>query len=460
MLSFLIMARLSQDMWGVEYLPLRSVQTAHHLLIYSMFVGGILLYFYRKGHYTQRLPWWHMVRQITLTLLTVMLFQAAFQYALKFPLSRLWVGGTWVLAIPLVCMARQVVRGFLKRKGQWSSPTMIIGGVSNTLETAYALHSDTFADYQLKKIVLLSEGSITRDQLPMRYKNVPVQVGMKAARAALAEASEKTYVVLAADDSVSEPMNRLYNEIRNSHQQLGVVPPLHGYGMYNCSPRYFFGHDVMVFHPNQEAPGLTGPALKRLVDVVATGLGLMILAPVFGVIALLIKWQSPKSSVFFKHKRVGKGGKAFYVYKFTSMVPNAQEVLKKILETDPQAKAEWEKDFKLKNDPRILPVGKILRATSLDELPQLWNVLKGDMSLVGPRPIVEDEKKYYGDQIADYLSIKPGVTGLWQVSGRNDTSYEYRVYLDSWYARHWSFWHDIVILLETVKIVLKRSGAY
>jgi undecaprenyl-phosphate galactose phosphotransferase len=283
---------------------------------------------------------------------------------------------------------------------------------------------------------------------------------MKAAHAAIAKASSSTYIVLAADDSISAPMNQLFNEIKTSRRNIGVVPPLHGFGMYNNAPRYFFGHDVMIFHPSLGNRNPIGLVFKRSLDVLGSFFGLLALSPLFLTIALLIKWQSPASTVLFKHKRVGKGGKLFKVYKFTSMVPNAQQVLDKILAENPVARAEWERDFKLKDDPRILPVGKLLRATSLDELPQLWNVLKGHMSLVGPRPIVEEEKKYYGDLLPDYISIQPGLTGLWQISGRNDTSYEYRVYLDSWYARHWSFWHDVVILLETVKIVLKRSGAY
>ena len=137
-----------------------------------------------------------------------------------------------------------------------------------------------------------------------------------------------------------------------------------------------------------------------------------------------------------------------------------EAILKNILATDPEARAEWEKDFKLKNDPRITKIGQFIRKTSLDEIPQLFNVLKGDMSLVGPRPIVEDEKKYYAEKIGDYFSVKPGITGLWQVSGRNDITYDQRVYLDSWYVNHWSIWNDIVIILKTVLVILCRKGAY
>jgi lipopolysaccharide/colanic/teichoic acid biosynthesis glycosyltransferase len=142
------------------------------------------------------------------------------------------------------------------------------------------------------------------------------------------------------------------------------------------------------------------------------------------------------------------------------MVINAPELLENLLKNDPVAKAEWDKDFKLKNDPRINLFGHFIRRTSLDELPQLWNVLRGEMSLVGPRPIVKDELARYGDDVDYYLMARPGITGLWQVSGRNDVDYATRVYLDSWYVKNWSMWSDIVILFKTVSVVTNRSGAY
>ena len=142
------------------------------------------------------------------------------------------------------------------------------------------------------------------------------------------------------------------------------------------------------------------------------------------------------------------------------MVNNSDEVLERILATDENARLEWEKDFKLKDDPRITPIGRWLRARSLDELPQLWNVLKGEMSLVGPRPIVKEELPYYQDDVDYYLMAKPGMTGLWQVSGRNNVSYDTRVYFDTWYAKNWSLWNDIVILFKTFKVVWKKIGAY
>jgi UDP-galactose-lipid carrier transferase len=142
------------------------------------------------------------------------------------------------------------------------------------------------------------------------------------------------------------------------------------------------------------------------------------------------------------------------------MVHNSKEVLEQLLATDPQARAEWDKDFKLRNDPRITPIGAFLRKTSLDEIPQLWNVLKGEMSLVGPRPVISEELARYGARVDFYLEARPGLTGLWQVSGRNDTSYEERVALDAWYVKNWNLWYDIAILCKTIRTVVSGSGAY
>jgi len=164
--------------------------------------------------------------------------------------------------------------------------------------------------------------------------------------------------------------------------------------------------------------------------------------------------------IFFGHKRVGFDGQHFHCYKFRSMATNSAELLQKLLQSDPVAKAEWEASQKLRNDPRVTRIGRILRETSLDELPQLFNVLKGDMSLVGPRPIVDDEIPRYSHRISAYKRVRPGVTGMWQVNGRSDTSYAARVKFDSYYVRNWSVFLDVRILFKTIGVVLKRDGSY
>ena len=202
----------------------------------------------------------------------------------------------------------------------------------------------------------------------------------------------------------------------------------------------------------------TRNAVKRTIDIVGASSLLIAMSPFLLVMGAIV--MSDGGRPVFGHLRVGRNGRKFRCLKFRSMVTGADVVLKHLLATDPKAREEWERDFKLKNDIRITPIGRLLRRTSLDELPQLWNVLRGDMSLVGPRPIVDEELARYGADVHYYLETKPGMTGLWQVSGRNDVDYATRVSLDVSYAKECSLSLDILILLKTFKVIFKRDGAY
>ncbi|RAI60311.1 sugar transferase [Roseicella frigidaeris] len=200
-------------------------------------------------------------------------------------------------------------------------------------------------------------------------------------------------------------------------------------------------------------------AAKRMIDILGAGALLLLAAPAFLLLALLIRADG--GPVLYAHERIGRDGRRFGCLKFRSMVVDSQARLAALLQSDPAARAEWERTRKLKDDPRVTRTGRFLRASSLDELPQLINVLRGEMSLVGPRPVVASElDDHYGEAARDYLAVRPGVTGLWQISGRSDTSYATRVALDSRYARSPSLRTDLKILLRTPLVVLLRRGAY
>lgn len=201
-----------------------------------------------------------------------------------------------------------------------------------------------------------------------------------------------------------------------------------------------------------------GARVKRLMDVLLAGLGVVILSPILLVLAVLVKLTS-RGPVLFGHRRLGEGGRPIRVYKFRSMAIDAEARLQQMLAADLALRAEYEATYKLREDPRVTPLGRWLRRTSLDELPQLFNVLHGDLSLVGPRPIVADEIAKYGPASATILRVSPGVTGLWQVSGRSDVDYAERVRLDLEYIKGWSLWLDLRILARTVPAVMTRRGA-
>lgn len=197
--------------------------------------------------------------------------------------------------------------------------------------------------------------------------------------------------------------------------------------------------------------------VKHSFDKVLSVLLLLLLSPIMLLIALAVRLQG--GPVIFSHQRIGQFGKPFNCYKFRSMIPDAEEHLQTLLDTVPALREEWAADRKLKTDPRVTRLGHFLRRTSLDELPQLFNVLRGEMSLVGPRPIVFEELERYGTDQKYYLMVRPGITGLWQVSGRSDVDYASRVNLDSSYVQQWTLSVDVAILFRTVGTVLKRSGA-
>ncbi len=207
------------------------------------------------------------------------------------------------------------------------------------------------------------------------------------------------------------------------------------------------------------SPQPTGMIWKRLVDIVLALSGIVLLAPLLTICFLVTVITSPGPALF-RHRRVGFKGKHFDCLKFRTMVTDAPERLRQLLDSDPIAAAEWDTNRKLRYDPRVTAIGSILRKSSLDELPQLFNVLKGDMSIVGPRPVTEEELVRYSSAVTAYLACRPGITGLWQVSGRSTTTYNKRIACDTFYARNWSMTLDAKILIVTIPALLVSDNAY
>lgn len=201
------------------------------------------------------------------------------------------------------------------------------------------------------------------------------------------------------------------------------------------------------------------PMIARVIDRVGALLLLILVLPLMALIAIGVVMASP-GPVFFKQKRIGRAGRLFWCYKFRTMDVDADEKLSDLLDTCEESRQQWDADRKLRHDPRIFPLGRFLRRSSLDELPQLFNILRGEMSLVGPRPIVESEASMYGRYIVHYCAVRPGLTGLWQINGRNDVSYRRRVAFDVVYARKGRVGDNIRIILQTVPAVLVAKGSY
>src|SRR5215212_757902 len=263
-------------------------------------------------------------------------------------------------------------------------------------------------------------------------------------------------IIFAMPYARREQLAHMVSVASESFRSVLIVPNLEGVTTSAVTPRDFAGTLAIEIKHNLLDPW--SQRLKRALDLLGTVIGGVLVSPLVFAIAVVIKLDSP-GPAFYGHQRVGAGGKHFLCWKFRTMHVNAERLLDQYLQGSPVLRAEWEQNQKLRDDPRVTRVGGLLRQTSLDELPQLWNVLRAEMSLTGPRPIVDAEVPKYGKVYALYQRIRPGMSGIWQVSGRSDTSYADRVEMDSYYVRNWSVWLDLVILARTVRCVALGRGA-
>nr|WP_314234212.1 sugar transferase [uncultured Campylobacter sp.] len=254
-------------------------------------------------------------------------------------------------------------------------------------------------------------------------------------------------------------LNELIESNIRENKEILFTPVLRSYDFTQADIYSVFASRTSLFAIRNSLKSPLNLALKRGLDLALIILALPLLVPIFGVIALMMKLKEPEGRIFFSHQRMGFGGKPFGCLKFRSMKENGDEILAQYLKQNPQEVEYFEKYHKYEHDPRITKLGDFLRRSSLDELPQLINVLKGEMSIVGPRPCAQYERKDMGEYADLILAVKPGITGLWQVSGRSDVDFATRAGMDAWYMKNWSIWNDIVIIIKTFKVVLVREGA-
>ena len=366
--------------------------------------------------------------------------------------SRLFILLFGVFVLVNVCLIRYGVLKFLKRRNLFCEPIILIGAGLTAEKLINFWREDL--GYRYKIVGLIDDHPIS-ETLP---KNFPILGGFDDARRIIRTAKVKT-VVIAAPGLGKEKLQSLINKIQPHVKNISFVPDLIGTPMSSVEPAILFSEKILMLNLRNNLSRPYNRALKRIFDLTLTIFGGLMISPFLLIIALAVAIDN-RGRVIFAHKRVGAAGKKFPCYKFQTMVPDAEERLKKYLAENPAAKKEWEESFKLTNDPRVTKLGNILRRTSLDELPQLWNVIRGEMSLVGPRPIVQAEVPRYGKNIREYYMVLPGITGMWQVSGRSDTTYPERVAMDTWYVRNWSVWIDLMYLFKTVKAVFTGRGAY
>lgn len=405
----------------------------------------------RLRHYSYRKPFWFEMKELLRTLVIFAIIELSVIAFSKWQSSRyLWVL-TWTFAMIMVPVGRALSRRLLNRLGCWKKTTVIIGTGKNASDACLALRSEESLGFDVKYMFGANPGYADKTK-DIIYLNDEDWL--------LSHFDEKVVQFVIAVESDESDVREYWLKTlsKNGFRHVSVIPTTRGLPLYGTDMAFLFSHELMIFRVNNNLAKRTSRFVKRTFDIICSILIILVSSPLLAF--LYYKVTRDGGPAIYGHMRVGRHGKLFPCYKFRSMVLNSQEVLQQLLDSDPEARAEWERDFKLKNDPRITPVGRFIRKTSLDELPQLFNVLRGQMSLVGPRPIISEELVRYDENVDYYLMAKPGMTGLWQVSGRNDVDYDTRVYFDSWYVKNWSLWNDIAILFKTVKVVLHRDGAY
>jgi undecaprenyl-phosphate galactose phosphotransferase len=411
---------------------------------------GILMY---EGAYTKKFTFWDEVKLLwktsffsTLSIFTIV---SLGQFYTVSRIAVLLIGLSAIVFFPLL---RVTVKRSLIRAGLLKSKVLIVGVDDMGKRTVHALKREPNLGYEVI-------GFIDENEPKTSYCIDGIRVHGHLQRIErYVKKCDIQDVVIASEKIDKGQLIHLINKLQHKVKNVLYIPDFSGMAVIGTELRHFFHDQMLALKIKNNLARPLNYFIKKLFDyTVSLILFFLLIIPIL-IISALIRLTSQGPAIF-KQQRIGKDGEPFMCYKFRTMFSNADERLKNILITDPDARAEWQAYWKLQKDPRVTKIGNFLRKTSLDELPQIWNVLKGEMSLVGPRPYLPrewDALKEYSEIIH---SVHPGITGLWQVSGRSDSSYEQRLSLDSWYVRNWNLWLDIVILIRTVFVVLKKEGA-
>ena len=369
-----------------------------------------------------------------------------FRNEARFSRTTLLIG--WAILLFFAPLSRAAIRSMFGRCSWWGFPVIVLGSKTAVGQALRELQIN-------REVGLRAVAVLTEDGDEGEVEGIPV-IGTLSQGPVYALNLGVHRAVIAMPEAHSAQMSRLVETSARLFSYVYVVTPLSGLASLGVEIRDVGAMMALEFRRSLLVP--SHQAVKRLLDVVISLSLMILLAPLLAVIGLLVRREA-KAPIFFWQNRLGRDGHSFRMWKFRSMLPDSQSILDRHLAENPEAQAEWEANRKLKNDPRVTALGRVLRKSSLDELPQLWNVFIGDMSLVGPRPIVTAEIPKYGEGYDFYMRVVPGLTGLWQVSGRSNTTYGERVDLDIFYVRNWSPWLDFYLLARTVTVVLTGRGS-
>ena len=405
--------------------------------------------------YTKMQPILETMRQIFYAVLYALITCIIVLYFLQASLlaSRLYVILFICLVLFNIYVVRYICLKFLKITDLLTRPVILIGAGKTAEQVLHSFEQDL--GYRYKVVGILDDAPVS-EILPRKF----FLMGTLEKAAEIIRESAVQTVIITAPGMDKIRLQNLLEDVQPHVRDIIFVPDLIGISLYNVEAQTLFNEQIMMLSLRNNLARRRNRIIKRFFDVTVGGLLCVSIIPVIAILSLWIKIDS-KGSVFFNAQRIGKGGKVFTCYKFRSMHLDSQEILEEYLAAHPEAKKEWDTFAKLRDyDPRVTRVGRWIRKYSLDELPQILNVIKGDMSLVGPRPYLPREKEDIGEYLSTITLTVPGITGFWQTSGRNDVSFAGRVAMDTWYVRNWSIWLDLMYLFKTAKIVFTGKGAY
>lgn len=457
-----------------HWFPLPFKQTVPDLLRQLWVPLVVLGIFSYEGLYTKRQPFWeetqHMVRAIFLSYLTI--FAIVSLGKLSSIVSRSILSGTGFLSLVLVPLVRFWYKPFLHRAGIGVKRTILVGNNRWSELACLGLYRDHYMGIRILGWLALPENSGWNEYETAREEGLegdtlsgekvpPIPcLGTLDNLKDLVRDEAIRGAVIATPYLRRQEISHLIALVQRQVLSVYVVPNIAQVNIANSELLYLFYEEIFLLGIHNNLKSRANRFLKSLSDVVISTMLMIPLLPLMAIIALAISASSP-GPVFYVQDRVGRKGKPFRIYKFRTMVLDADRKLDSLFREHPELEMEFQERYKLENDPRVTRIGRFLRKTSLDELPQIVNVLKGEMSLVGPRPVTREELRYrYQGSGEDYCLVKPGITGLWQVSGRSERGYGVRIRLDLWYIRNWSLWLDLVILIRTIGVVVGRKGSW
>ena len=416
---------------------------------FFLFIFIYIVIFVFEGIYTKRIPFWReyerIIKGATLAILIDFSIVSLGKFSPDVSRTVLLLG--YILTVMFLPLIKLLTKPLVLRLLRLDKRVYIVASLEMLPNIRRAIQNEQYLSFDIVGEYIFHEGKTDIDEESIK----DISNGISFYRA--------TTLVVGLNGPLRINITHFIKSLKEHNIDILIIPDLYGIPLLGVEMDYFFNEQLMIIKIKNRLKNPFYRAMKRLFDLIVGSMLLILSLPVMLVLAVLIKFDS-KGQIIYRHRRIGYKGREFDCLKFRTMVDGADKKLDEILNDNPELREEWDKYKKLPDDPRVTKFGRVLRQMSLDELPQLINVIKGDMSLVGPRPVLYEELKLFEEGSDYYLEVKPGITGLWQISGRSDIDFKKRAELEIWYVKNYSLWLDITVIIRTFKVVITKAGAY